>query len=73
MLMCVCVCVCVSVHISMHTCQCVCARVRVCVRVQHACKRLKDSKPWPYVSLKTDSGFPVYLYDEAAPFDAIKV
>ena len=34
---------------------CVCARVRVCVCSMHA----KDSKPWPYVSLKTDSGFPV--------------
>ena len=68
---CVCVCLCVWVcaclcvyvyvlHVNVHvyTCKCVCvcecARVCVC-----ACMHAKNLKSWPYVSLKTDLGFPV--------------
>ena len=71
----ICICMCVyALHVygylCLHTYEfaylCVCMCVCVCM---HA----KDSKPWPYISLKTDPGFQVSLYDEAALFRTIKV
>ena len=70
--LCMCVGVCVSVRACVHVCVCLCVCVCVCA-CAFACMHTKDLSLGHMLIWKLILVFQFSLYDEAAPFDALKV